>query len=369
MIPASGGVELSFADDRKIDLSSDETVYPGEAMIYLSAGKHIVKATPKPGAKLQKILVRSIPESFYYCADYHHAGIPKAHPHAIVRDFKTLENLGVIQNYNVIGSETLQDLPAYLPDATPWRKSGRKWISSAKVPRQKNSLELVENLWRKPMAITDHDGIIVDEFGTGEYYRNQFPFWSGAVDSLAERSELKGQRFYGFTGFATPEVYVQFASSLLKNGYRIAPEIYIRGVGVLNSMPSRLRRWKKAIPGIERNMVLFLGLDNRSTSMTFHLQPEMNYKVFMEDQYRMMSLNKEFEGLAGLGVWVSRYLDADVLNWNARLIRHYLIEGQTARLGKDPLMMNHLVNRNFSISHRATIDKEFSQPYNFCRRS
>ena len=24
---------------------------------------------------------------------------------------------------------------------------------------------------------------------------------------------------------------------------------------------------------------------------------------------------------------------------------------------------------NFSISHRATIDKEFSQPYNFCRRS
>lgn len=346
--PAGGGVELSFADGRKINLSSDGTPYPGEAMYFLPAGKHSVNATPAPGAKLQQILARSIPEISYFSADYHHPSLKREIPASIIRDFKTLQDRGIIQNYNVVTSERLQETDLYLPESKLWRDSGRKWLAVAKVPRTKNSTALVKSLWAEPMANPNLDGVIVDEFGNGAYYVDQFPFWASELDKLSQRPELKGKQFYGFTGSANDNgVYTPLMTALMKNGYRIAPEIYIRTVGVLNSLPRRMRTWTEAVPGIERRMVIFLGPDNAPENMTFHLHPEMNYKVFLEDQYRMLAMNKSFQGLYGVGAWAARYMNDDILIWNARLIRHYLIEGKTDRLSNDPLMMTYLVNPGF----------------------
>ncbi|HWL51672.1 MAG TPA: hypothetical protein VNQ90_04510 [Chthoniobacteraceae bacterium] len=356
-LPRDGWVHLRIeAESAPVRLQLDRETTPPlqpdakgslpEQMRRLAAGKHTLTLTPQKGGQIREVSIRSVPEMVYFSVDHHSAPV-KTVSHAIIREYRDLKEAGILDNFNIIASEPYSELPAYLEKVRRWRARGRWWITVSKTPRKPDSSEEVEHYWASPMGDPDLDGVIIDEFGLKEKHLTQFPFWARSLRELAQRPALKGKQFYAFTGFGKPELYRPLAEALMDGDYRIAPEIYLRRMHLLEKTPERMRQWREAVPGIERRMVLFLGPDNIAPSMTFHLEPEMNYKAFLDEQFHLFATDPAFKGLAGLGIWAARYMDDDILRWYARLVRHYLIEGHTTRLGSDPLYLTHLQNPGF----------------------
>lgn len=348
---STGKITLTLDDGSEPVLVLDESTPLPETMRRLPAGSHTLEILPEANAALAGLTVRAVPQIIFYSID--HLGQDRWNiDFAVRRDYRELWDQGILPNFNILVSEPYasgrhDDTAAYADLIREWRGQGRQWLVKVSAAKKKGEDPAeVEALWAKPLADPRIDGIMIDE--CSRYQKELFPFWGREIEALSRRPEVQGKSLYALCGFAEAEkTLLPLTQGVVGGGYYMAPEMYFRNLARLERAPADMVAWRKAYPGVEKNFIAVLGPNNAATGLTFHVQPDYNYKAFLEKQMAMLATDPAFAGIAGVGIWVARYMDDDLLRWYARLVRHYLIEGQSTPMGTDPVLLTHLQNPGF----------------------
>jgi hypothetical protein len=320
-----------------------------EAMRYLPAGPHTLNIKAEGGARLQQVIVRSIPMlqyAFYDAQPYIGAYGPY--------DWAFLKK-EVLPNINVMTS-TYEMADA--PELKDWKKSGRKWISSSDIPSVKGAdAAAVDAAYKHWAAIPGFanplmDGIIVDEFGGGD--SATYDVYRKAVERLYANPQFKGKMYMPyFFGYAGPGPGRAFAKAAIDGGGYIAWECYLyekptqaEALADIRSQANAARRWETLLPGATRRLCVVYGCMSQPTE-SLNLNPLVDFRVFMDMQIQELATNPAYFGLGGIQEYHSSYCDEENLRLTGRLYRHYAIEGNTTPLITDPYVLTHIQNPDF----------------------
>lgn len=318
-----------------------------EAMQYLAEGQHRLRVENDRDYRLD---IRAVPE-LAYC---YYPATPHIAPYGPYDWAYTARH--VLPHVNVL--ITRSDAPKEQIDE--WLREGRRWIGNASLPGLNQpdapTAESVYEIWAANPGVTqpEFSGLIVDEFfgGTPDHYRA----WTDAVRKLHENPSFKNKVYYAWCG----DLYHQqhsllFSRALVEMGYRFSWEKYLaeepaeekarRSIGV--SLAKAMDAWRKAMPGIERNMVMCLGYLSAPPE-SLNTNPGVDYQVFLDMQFHAMANEPAFWNLYGVMEYMANYADEESLRYAHELFRHYCIDGKRERYNNDPYILPHLQNPDFA---------------------
>jgi hypothetical protein len=112
-----------------------------------------------------------------------------------------------------------------------------------------------------------------------------------------------------------------------------------------------MRRWRMALTNCEQHMVMCFGYMSLPTTETLNVNPQVDFKVWMDMQFQHVATDPAFEKLYGLMEYTCGYADEEAVRWAARLYRHYGIEGNTTRLSQAlgfKYRLDHIENPDFA---------------------
>ena len=332
--------------DATVDLrvQCGDTVYPmraqlgnplREAMRLLPAGDCVLLVRPVNGAALASVSVRAVPE-LQYCRFPSKPAVEAYGPY----DWEFLTAHVLPQVNTILGMPSEESDP----HITEWTRNGGKWIAYGGLPHDQDlTANQALDVWTSNPGFKDPrlSGLIADEFQGRQ--NEWYPAWTEALKRMGADPALKGRWFYGYCG--GPGMYSRPQSRALVRtvfaaGYYMAWERYLHEMPTLEGaealLDSHLGRemvkWQAAFPDCQKQMVLVSGLFTHGLSLD--VQPEVDYKVWMDMQMRYVATQPCFDGLFGLQWWVSQYADEETLRWMGRLFRHYAIEGNTELFSK-----------------------------------
>ena len=107
---------------------------------------------------------------------------------------------------------------------------------------------------------------------------------------------------------------------------------------------------KDFYPDITRRSGIILGNFNQIGVITIEHHPEVDYKYYLDMQMNLLATHPNFVGLGTTGFWGTNYADEEMYRWSARLLRHYVVEGQTGMLSKKygfSYLPGHIRNNDF----------------------
>ncbi len=317
-----------------------------EAMRYLSAGEHTVHIASEGKARLQQLVVRSIPmlQHAFYGAN------PHVHPYGPY-DWAFLAKDVLPNITTMIGSAG--------PELEAWKASGRDWISIINVPKLSGTgeaaVEEAYEYWSAAPGFQNPlmDGIIVDEFGGGD--APEYDVYRKAVERIYAEPRFSGKAFMPYGGtFYGPDRSAEFARVAVEGGGYICWERYLpeqpdewaAGDFIRRSITELMPRWEERFPDAASKMCIVLGYMSQPTE-SLNIDPSVNYKVYMDMQLRALATHPALFGLGGIQEYHSSYCDEENVRWAGRLYRHYAIEGNTEPLTRDPYELRHIDNPDF----------------------
>lgn len=343
----SARLEL-FLDDRKkpILTARGRTIDGAESMRPLAAGEHLLTVRRTGAVRLRSLVVRSVPmlQYAFYGAN------PHVKPYGPY-DWDFLKT-DVLPNVNVILGPPGPELPA-------WKESGRWWMGLVGLPPVRGAGAAATDSafrhwttspgYRNPLM----DGVIVDEFGGGD--DPSYDGYRKAVQRLNTDPHFAGKVFIPYGGrFYTPDRSRRFARAVLAGGGYIAWERYLREQPTevaahrqLQALAEEMQRWEEGLPGVTRRMIIVLGYMSQPTE-SLNVDPAVNYRVWMDRQFRLLSTHPAFFALGGIQEYHSAYADEETVRWAGRLYRHYVLDGGTTPLTTDPYVLSHLKNPDFA---------------------
>jgi hypothetical protein len=306
-----------------------------EAMWFLAAGNYAFRIELAEPSQVDSVIVRAIPE-LHYCR------FP-ADP--VVEEYGAFDwdylSAQVLPHIN-----TIVGLPTEESDAriAPWVDRGGKWIAYGSLPHDKGlTAGQAFEYWRKNPGFTHPrlSGLIADEFQGRQ--NEWYPAWTEAMRRLGNDPDLDGKVFYGYCGgpgmYTRPQTR-ELVRTVFEAGYYMAWERYLHEMPTLmeaealldSHLGQEVAKWRSAFPDCQKQMVLVSGLF--TSGLSLDVQPEVDYKVWMDMQMQYLAKHPDFDGLFGLHWWNSALTDEETLRWMARLFRHYAIEGNTELLSK-----------------------------------
>ena len=241
-----------------------------------------------------------------------------------------------------------------------WTGMGRKFISYGSLPHDKDlTAAKAFEYWEKNPGFQDKrlSGLIADEFQGRQ--NPLYPAWIAGMRQLGAQMKGTGKAFYGYCGgpgmYSRPEAR-ELVRTVFDSGFYMAWERYHHEIPSLNEartfmdtiLGQEMTKWQAAFPDCQRHMVMVLGLF--ATGPDLDVQPDVNYKVWMDMQMQYLATHKLFDGLFGVHWWFSGYSNEDLLRWESALYRHYCIEGKTELLSKQfgwTYMLDHIKNPDF----------------------
>ena len=241
-----------------------------------------------------------------------------------------------------------------------WTRQGRKFISYGSLPHDKDlTAAKALEYWGKNPGFQDPrlSGLIADEFQGRQ--NPLYPAWIDGMRQLGVQMKGSGKAFYGYCGgpgmYSRPETR-DLVRTVFDAGFYMAWERYHHEMPSLNEartfmdtiLGQEMAKWQAAFPNCQRQMVMVLGLF--ATGPDLDVQPDVNYKVWMDLQMQYLATHKAFDGLFGVHWWFSGYSNEDLLRWESALYRHYCIEGQTKLLSEKfgwSYMLDHIQNPDF----------------------
>jgi hypothetical protein len=318
-----------------------------ETMRYLLGGQHKIKVSG--GIIADSLILRAVPELFY---SMYGAGplVPETGNYS----WDWLRK-HVLDHYNAIigikNTEKQED------EITEWNRQGGRWYTQSNIPWV-DTVEAAYEYWAKEPGMSQPllRGIWADEFGTGEKYEKMYPIWCEALHRIHSDPRFKGRKFYAYMGMRYNSSYDTFIKTIMENDFRLAPEWYLR------EQPNEEKLWayidlksqqknRAAIdtvfPGAAENRVIVLGIFSQPEE-SCDIYPHINYDVFLDIQLHAMANDPAFSGTRGLQGYYSPYAGEEQTRLLARLIRHYAIEGHKDRMLKDPYILTHLKNPDFT---------------------
>ena len=313
-----------------------DNTQPMETMRFAKAGKHTLKIISKSGVALERLIVRSIPEIFFFNFMANHQ------PPLVVRDWDRMRMADIWMNYNVMVSQ--HPTPDYAPYVEQWRAKGGRYYRASSIR---------SGQWHEMMRDPSYDGLMIDEF-LPTFSPEQCAEWVAAMEDIHNDPLCAGKSFYGFTS-TNPATYESLVGPLLSFGFSVAPEFYMRErpseraghKWLQRYLINRMQKWRDTFPGIQEKMAVFLAPCDLIPRMSWDTYPQVNFHTYLEMQFQIIANNPAFEGLYGVGFWTAHNVSEETLGWYNRFVRHYLIEGNRMLLGQDPYESIYLLNPGF----------------------
>ena len=356
-----GSVKISIDAGKEAAAIIQSAEGTRETMRHLPAGEHKLRIWCDAGARqklpsVRRVVVRAVP-AIMFC------GYPCVSPAGYgTYDFEFLEK-DVLPNINVIvGSGDLK----YESAQKTWKERGGRWYLEHNIPTIINPPDMprpltgdyVYNWWTKSDGFTNPylDGVLADEFSGGN--SPDFHGYIEAVQRIAQSAELPDKAVHAWCGpMYVPSLGKDFARTVINSGYKLAWEVYLPEMPTTDATRAYLYsdvrremdRWEKAFPGIAGHMIFTLGMFS-APPLSLDVNPQVDYKVFLDMQFNYLATAPECFGLYGVMNWKSRYSDEETIRWYARLLRHYCIEGNTDMLSKHygyKYQLEHIENADF----------------------
>lgn len=342
----AGNCELALGDDR---------LPVGEAMRLLPAGRHVLQVSGAPN----DVAVRAIPALVY---NLYPSGTQIA-PFGP----NTWERL---RKHTLPSSNMIESHVVDVPEQKEWTAQGKMWLANVQAPGLLDTKDWTEEklleLWRNPGMSTAHaerpglelakvSGMQVDEYYPGAK-STRFPVpLARSLARFAESPEAAGKFWIPFTAGkygATPDNLL--LRTVLGAGWPFSEEVYAGEMPTEEENLSRLRTqfrsvaesYESALPGSVRRMI-FTPMDAYLPYCTANRYPQADFRVHLDMQMQLLANDPAFFGLWGVQPYRSNYVDEEILNCMGRLLRHYGIEGKTARLLSDPYELRHVTDPDF----------------------
>jgi len=352
MNPRDGWVWFSATGRCGVDLGdsrilSVETGQPAaEAMRQLPAGRHRLRIQGTP----TDLRVRAIPGLLYNV----YPSTPQIKPFGS----NTWERLS---EYTLANTNMIEGQVIGTPEYTQWRAQGRMWIANLQAPglidKETWTPEKLLEIWRKPRNwdLEGIDGIQVDEYYPGNPSTENVVATALSIARLSEDPAFSGKLWIPFVvnmhGNPAAELFMR---TTLGSGWPFSVEVYAgeepteeRNLASLSSQFSSVaRNWDRAYTGAMRRAI-FTPMYAYLPYCTTNRYPQADFRVHLDMQMQLLATDPGFFGLWGVQPYRSNYVDEEILNCMARLLRHYCIEGKTDRMLSDPYELAHVADPDF----------------------
>ena len=332
-------------------LSSGDLSYE-EAMCYLTAGKHTVKFWKYGQPTVERLIIRAIPELLFCKFQYD----PHIIPHSPY-NWTFLKRYVLPHVNTIVGSGSEE----HLPFVQEWKKKGKRWIVEVYAAPffQDMTAEEAYHYWTENVGFKNplYDGIIADEFFSGEHQRYQAIIDS--IRQICQNEQFHGKVFYPYCGsmYGT-KLSEEFIKTIMDAGYHFAWERYLQeqptetmaAAYLRDALGQEMQRWQKALPDCARRMIICFGYMSMITAESLNVSPRVDFKVWLDMQFQYVATDPAFFGLYGIMAYTSGYADEETVRWAAKLYRHYGIEGKTERLSEQygfKYSLNHIENPDF----------------------
>ena len=95
-----------------------------------------------------------------------------------------------------------------------------------------------------------------------------------------------------------------------------------------------MKRLEEYYPNAGAGTGIILGNFNQIPIISLDVNPEVDYKYYLDMQLHLVATHPAFKDLATTGYWGSYYDDEELYRWSMRLLRHYCVEGNKEMLSK-----------------------------------
>jgi hypothetical protein len=354
MNPRHGWVWFRAAGDGSVRLDGQQTalltVPSGEpaveAMRLLPAGKHKLEIE----GSVSNLVVHAIPALVYNV----YPSQPQIQPFGA----NTWERLAkrTLPNVNMIEGQVLGT-----PESDAWRAQGKSWLANVSAPglhdQQEWTVQKMLDVWRKPRGfdLAGLSGIQVDEYYSAMSADNVVTTALSAA-RLAEDPSFAGKLWIPFVvGMYGNQPAELLMKTTRGAGWPYSIEVYVGEMPTeaenLQSIRGRFlsvaQGWEKAYPGAMRQAI-FTPMYAYLPYCTSNRCPQADFRVHLQMQMQVLATDPAFFGLWGVQPYRSNYVDEEILNCTAALLRHYCIEGRTDRLLTDPYELEHVADPDFA---------------------
>ena len=327
-------VETAAADPAlNVRLGTDDIVTATtarcEAFRELPGGKHalVVRGAASGG----RVVVRSIAEVFNY---------PACGSSQIPQNGKYDWDFHVRHVFPAVTTLNGGSIPEEHRAAV--RRMGLRWLANVGTTDPKDAADLVARMSASPgMTAPWFDGFTADE---------QF-FGSPALVPYTEALRLlknpESRLIYTWIVGkpAMPGVHSDFISAALnasRGRGRLLFEVYCHSrpreqdaASYLNDrLVDTMARLGEYFPNAAAGTGMLLGNFNQIPIISLDVNPEVDYKYYLDMQLHLIATHPLLKGLAMTGYWGSYYDDEELYRWSMRLLRHYCVEGHTEMLSK-----------------------------------
>ena len=339
-----------------------------EAMRYVSKGAHTVQVECKGKISVETCVVKAIPELIHCGLGFN----PEIKSYGVYDlDFLKTDILPnvttLIVPNNINLSKTVVD---------DWHGQGKKLVAEVGIDAQSKTAEDHFRFWsgfydKAPFL----DGIIVNEFIVNrpvaewaeltperrarmERERQQYEVYGEALKRLRADARFKNKMLYAYVGGSGKKlnqeiIGTNFIRTIVDCGYRVALERYLHEMSseqgsrsALETFIDGIADWDAREPGVKRQMIIAFGLFSMPPG-SINKQPNVDYHVWMDQQMNLAANHPVLANIAGLEWWTSTLADEETVRFVGKLYRHYVIDGRTNMLTKDPLFLTHIQNADF----------------------
>jgi hypothetical protein len=314
-----------------------------ESMRYVPKGEYTVQISLK-NATLESLNVREIPAIIFASFPYK----PKLAAFGQY-DWPQLKQMGIFKNSNVIVTDDKE-----FPNMRQWLGEGKQVMQHTPVPSMKIASETKDvcRYWLAKHGINDPNfsGVLIDEF----YYalEKRYPLYVSAIKRL--RKTRPNKVVYPYIAGKAKELR-GFLEPLKNTDCQFAYEHYLTELPTEGEakyyMESTLKKQlvdiERYFPDFSSKCIYVLGFLS-GPNESLNCNPSVSFKVFMDMQFHLLATDSVFDNLYGIEEYLSGYCDEEYLRWCAKLFRHYCIEGSSERLTRDPYVLSHIWNPDFT---------------------
>jgi hypothetical protein len=340
-----------------------------ESVRYVSPGEHTIRVECAGGARVDKLVVRAIPE-LIHCG----LGFDPAIKSYGRYDMEFLKR-DVLPNITTLIVPHNIELSQLAIDS--WHRQGKRFVAEVGINAQGQTADDHFNFWTSFLDRAPYlDGIIINEFivnnpagGPGvvisperqrrmERERQQYQWYEEAIRRMRADNRFKDKLLYAYVGGSGKRLNQEiigktFIRNLIDCDYRIALERYIfevssekKSAEALQQFVDGIADWEAKEPGAKQHMVIAFGLFSMPPG-GINKQPNVDYHVWMDQQMNAVANHPLLSDIGGLEWWTSILADEETVRFVGRLYRHYAIEGHSEMLTRDPLFLSHIQNSDF----------------------
>jgi len=341
----------------------------GEAMRHVTRGTHALRVECTGQISVEKLVVKAIPELIHCGLGFN----PEIKSYGVYDlDFLKADILPNVATLIVPNQIKLSE--SVISD---WHRRGKRFVAEVGINSEAKAAAEHYKYWsgfydRVPFL----DGIIINEFIVNrpvsewvrtitpqrrarmEQEREQYKLYGEALKKLRADERYADKTTYAYVGGSGKRlnqeiIGTNFIRTIIECGYRVALERYLHEMSSEQGSKDALRTfvdgitdWEAKEPGVKQQMVIAFGLFSMPPG-GINKQPNVDYHVWMDQQMNVVANDPAMSGILGLEWWTSSLADEETVRFVGKLYRHYAIEGKTATLTRDPLLLMHIQNADF----------------------